>query len=103
MTDQDPNQRHGADKDITDEIGRKAARKEQARRRRQRSVWFGFGMFGIVGWSIAAPTILGVLLGLWLDVRFPGRLPWTLICLVVGVVLGCINAWYWIIKESRHD
>jgi len=88
---------------ISNEIGRKAGRKLKAREERNRGVWFGLGMFGLVGWAVAIPTVLGVLLGLWLDGRFPGRISWTLTFLFLGVVLGCVNAWFWILRESEDD
>lgn len=88
---------------ISNEIGRKAGRKLKAREERDRGVWFGLGMFGLVGWAVAIPTVLGVLLGLWLDGRFPGRISWTLTFLFLGVVLGCVNAWFWVLRESEDD
>ena len=88
---------------LSDEIGHKAERKLRARSTEERGVWFGLGMFGLVGWAVAVPTVLGVLLGLWLDERFAGKPSWTLTLMFVGLVLGCINAWYWVKRESRHD
>lgn len=88
---------------ISAEIGRKAERKLKARGARRRGVWFGLGMFGLVGWAVAVPTLLGILLGVWLDDLVPGRISWTLTLLFVGIALGCLNAWYWISRESRHD
>jgi ATP synthase protein I len=52
------------------------------------------------------PTLLGIAAGIWLDRLWPGRLSWTLTLLFVGVVAGCMNAWYWIERErkgSDHD
>lgn len=89
--------------DIGDEIAGKAARKLKARSEKHRSVWFGLGMFGLVGWSVVVPTILGIALGVWLDGQLDDRISWTLTLLFVGVVLGCLNAWYWVKRESRHD
>jgi ATP synthase protein I len=98
---------HGAERrrveDVGDEIGRKAERKRKARGEERRGLWFGLGMFGLVGWSVAIPTLAGVALGLWLDSLFAGRVSWTLTLLFVGVVLGCLNAWWWVQRESRHD
>ena len=88
---------------LSEEVGRKQARKLEARRQGERSAWFGLGMFGLVGWSVAIPTVLGIALGVWLDHRFPGRISWTLTFLFLGVVVGCLNAWHWINKESRRD
>ena len=50
-------------------------RRASSRRRRQRraGVWFGLGMMGLIGWSVAVPTLLGAALGLWLDQHYPGR------------------------------
>ena len=45
----------------------KAARKLRARRHVTRTVWFGLGMMGLIGWSVGILTLLGVALGLWLD------------------------------------
>jgi ATP synthase protein I len=90
----------GSDDRIVGDIGRKAARKLRARRQADGGVWFGLGMFGLVGWSVAVPTLLGVALGFWLDRAFAGRVSWTLTGLLVGVVLGCLNAWFWVKRES---
>jgi ATP synthase protein I len=88
---------------VSGEITRKAERRLRARRQRTRGVWFGLGMFGLVGWAVAIPTVLGIVLGLWLDGKFPGRISWTVTLLFIGVILGCLNAWFWIRRESRHD
>ena len=88
---------------LTQKIGRRAARKLRARAQHQRYVWFGLGMFGLVGWSVAVPTLLGIGIGLWLDERLPGRASWTLTLLIIGAALGSLNAWYWVKQESRRD
>ena len=84
-------------------VGRHAERKLRARREPRRTAWFGLGMFGLVGWSVAIPTLAGIALGLWMDTRWPGRPSWTLTFLLIGVALGCLNAWYWVRQESRRD
>ncbi len=83
--------------------GKKENRRIKARREKNRSLLFGLGMFGLVGWSVAVPTLLCTALGIWLDSRLPGTISWTLTLLFVGIVLGCMNAWYWVSRESRHD
>lgn len=84
-------------------VGRKALRKELARAGADRGAWFWLGMFGLVGWSIAVPTLLGIALGLWMDRIWPGRVSWTLTLLIVGVALGCWNAWRWIHRETPKE
>jgi len=87
----------------TSAIAREAARKRRARADPAREVWFGLGMFGLVGWSVAAPAVLGVALGAWLDRAFPSDFSWTLALLLAGVTVGCWNAWRWVIREGRND
>ncbi len=83
------------------QIGRKAERRMKARRQRRQAIWFGLGMFGLVGWSVAIPTLIGAATGVWLDRRFPGSTSWTLTLLIGGVVMGCLNAWRWLRNESE--
>jgi ATP synthase protein I len=83
-------------------VADKEQRKLRARRQGDRGPWFWFGMFGMVGWSVAIPTLAGIALGVWLDSRFDGRISWTLTMLFVGAALGCWTAWYWVNRESRR-
>ena len=83
------------------QVGAKAARKLKARRSSTPGIWFGLGMMGLIGWSVVVPTLLGAALGLWLDRRYPGAHSWTLALLVGGLVIGCWNAWHWVVKEDR--
>jgi ATP synthase protein I len=84
------------------QVGAKETRKLQAQRRVMRTVWFGLGMMGLVGWSVAVPTLLGAALGIWLDKRYPGIHSWTLTLLIIGLVIGCLNAWHWVAREDRE-
>lgn len=87
----------------TDTIARKAQQMEEARKRRRESAWYGLGMFGLVGWSVAVPVVAGVALGGWIDRRWPGEVSWTLALLLAGALLGAFNAWYWVQREGRDD
>ena len=84
---------------LREKIEKKVDRRLKGLNKDERSLWFGLGMFGLVGWSVAIPTLIGVAVGLWLDLTFPGRPLWTLMLLVAGVIIGSLNAWYWIKKE----
>lgn len=83
------------------QIGAKAARKLRTQRAPIRSVWLGFGVAGVVGWSVAAPAILGALLGRWLDARHPDGHSWTLALLVAGLCIGCFQAWNWVAQQDK--
>ncbi len=89
------------DKMLVEQIGAKAARKLRARRNGAPGVWSGLGMMGLIGWSVVVPTMLGALLGIWLDATHPGTHSWTLALLMAGLVLGCLNAWRWVAAQDR--
>jgi len=87
------------EEDMEGTVERKAARKQRARAEQRHGLWFGLGMFGLIGWAVAVPTVAGTALGLWIDRSWPGEMSWTLAGLGAGVFLGCVNGWRWL---SRH-
>jgi ATP synthase protein I len=88
---------------LIQKVGAKEDRRMRARREKDRGVWFGLGMFGLVGWSVAIPTVIGIGLGIWIDAKWPSPYSWTLMFLIIGVLVGCLNAWYWVKRESKED
>jgi ATP synthase protein I len=88
--------------EFSHQVGAKAARKLRAQRHVTQTVWSGLGMMGLVGWSVAVPTLLGAALGVWMDKHYPGSHSWTLMLLAIGLGLGCFNAWRWVAKEDRE-
>jgi len=98
--DDEPDKIANSENPFVQEIGVRATRKLKARRSTQ-GVWFGLGMMGLIGWSVVVPTLLGAALGIWLDKHHPGKHPWTLALLVVGLATGCLNAWHWVARENQ--
>lgn len=88
--------------EFSQQVGEKAARKLKAQRHVTQTVWSGLGMMGLIGWSVAVPTLLGAALGIWLDKHYPGGHSWALMLLAIGLGLGCFNAWHWVDKEDRE-
>ncbi len=89
--------------DLSRKIEKKEARKIKARAEKDKGIWFGLGMFGLVGWSVAIPTLLFLGIGIWIDVKIPSKYSWTLMLLIIGVITGCWNAWYWVKKQSMGE
>jgi ATP synthase protein I len=87
---------------FSQQVGEKAARKLMSQRHVTQTVWSGLGMMGLIGWSVAVPTLLGAALGIWLDKHHPTDHSWALILLAIGLALGCFNAWHWVDKENRE-
>ena len=83
---------------FTEQVAKKEALRLKGLRHKDETVWFGLGMFGIVGWAVAIPTLVGVALGLWIDRTWPTQYSWALMLLIAGVMVGCINAAYWVRK-----
>ena len=84
-------------------VGASAARKlkaQRAQRHATQTIWSGLGMIGLVGWSVAVPTLLGAALGIWLDKNYPVSYSWTLTMLLIGMIIGCLNAWHWVTRED---
>ena len=90
------------DERFPEEATRKQRRKQRARKRPDDSIWFGLGMFGLIGWSVAIPIVLGVAVGLWIDSRTGSGISWTLMLLGAGVIAGSVHAWFWITKERNE-
>lgn len=101
MNDDTPEDRLRQAPGFAAQAAEKAARKLKARGNAAHGVWFGLGMMGLIGWSVAVPTLLGAALGLWLDKRHAGTHSWTLALLVAGLTLGCLNAWHWVAQENK--
>jgi len=87
---------------FSEDVRIREQRKIRSRKEENRNVWFGLGMFGVVGWSVAIPTLIAIFVGVWIDVTWKSPYSWTLMLLFVGIVVGCINAWFWIKREQRN-
>lgn len=82
------------------EIRRSAERMQRARNTRGVSPLRGLGAFGMIGWSIAVPTVGGAFLGLWLNRVAPQTFSWPIALILGGVVVGGMIAWGWIDREG---
>ena len=102
MSDEPKNKPVPPQSALSQSVGAKAKRKLRAQRHVTRTVWFGLGMMGLIGWSVVIPTLLGAALGIWLDKHYPGSHSWTLMLLVIGLIIGCVNAWHWVTKEDTE-
>ena len=98
------NRANGSNKetDFSQQVAAQAARKLKAQRGTKRSVWFGLGMSGLIGWSVTVPTLIGAALGIWVDRNYPSTVSWTLMLLLLGLIIGCLNAWHWVDSEYQE-
>lgn len=88
------------DRGFSSQISEKENRKLKAQDEKKWSPLLGIGMFGMIGWTVAVPALLGTALGIWMDKTYHQSFSWTITCLVSGLITGCFVAWNWIIKEE---
>jgi ATP synthase protein I len=94
----------GGESEFSRRVAARAKRKlkgQQAQHQARQTIWSGLGMMGLVGWSVTVPTLLGAALGIWLDKNYSMNHSWTLTLLIIGLIAGCLNAWYWLAREDR--
>lgn len=86
-----------------DKIGQQAKRMQEAQQHPVESPLRGVSVFGMIGWSIAVPTVLGAFLGMWLDKTQDSTFSWTIALILGGLTLGILIAWSWMDKERNRQ
>ena len=82
-------------------IREKEQRKLRSQQNGKQDIWFFLGFFGLVGWTVAVPMVLGVFFGLWLDHLAHTSGIWTLAGLLAGLAVGLLNAWLWLKRQGN--
>lgn len=83
-------------------IRRRAERMQQTRNEPKYSPLNGLGVFGVIGWSVALPTVAGAFLGMWLNRVAPQSFSWPMALILGGAVIGAMVAWSWIDKSRDN-
>lgn len=74
-------------------------RSERWKKEGERSLWQNLSMIGTLGWLIVTPTLLGVLVGRWLDSTFETGIYFTGSLIFLGICFGCYLAWQRVNRE----
>ncbi len=88
--------------EIEHQVETKEARKLKAQVEKNQSIWFGIGMMGLVGWSVAIPALIGATVGVWIDSTWETPYSFALMLLIFGIFMGCLNAWNWVERERTR-
>ena len=80
-------------------VRRRRARRDQGLREGERPLGRNLALIGMLGWLVVAPTLLGLFIGRWIDRHEDTGIFWTAALLVVGVAVGCRQAWKRIKEE----
>jgi ATP synthase protein I len=87
------------DKQLRDQVERKARRMKRAERDRL-SLMAQTVYVGTLGLVMVLPVVLGAYLGHWLDTQLAGySMRWTLSLILVGLVVGAVNV-YLLVRED---
>ncbi len=92
MTDSDEKD---ADARLAEAARLSQAREARGRRDPEPSLARRLGQIGVLGWTIVAPTILGVALGSWLDRKLGSHITMTAALTFLGAGLGLWLALRW--------
>ena len=89
--------------DDTDEVAeaakRAAARQQEGRDVPEPSLGARLGQIGILGWTIVAPTLIGLFAGRWLDRTFGTNVFYSAPLLMIGAAFGFWSAWRWMYRQ----
>jgi len=83
----------GEQNDLYRSVERRAERRARWKREGERPLWQNLSMIGALGWLIVTPTILGALVGRWLDHTYGQGVFWTGSLIFIGAALGFYLAW----------
>jgi ATP synthase protein I len=86
-------------KDFRDQAIKKEARKLKARGKKEINAWIGFSLFGLVGWSVVVPALIGIFIGIWIDHYYTHTHTWTVALLFVGIIVGSVFALLLLARE----
>lgn len=75
---------------------RKIERQENRGQANKPDSFLWLRVFGMIGWSVVVPPLLGILLGMWIDGWTHSRYSFTLTLMLGGLAFGCFNAWTWL-------
>ena len=89
----------GADSRLADAARRTHALDEAGRRDPEPSLARRFGQIGVLGWVIVGPTILGVVLGNWLDRLLGTGIALAAALTMLGAALGLWLAMRWMHEQ----
>lgn len=79
---------------------RASRRAEEYRSNPEPSLGSRLGQIGVLGWTIVVPTLLGLVLGRWLDKQAGGGVFFSAPLLMLGAAAGMWFAWRWMHRET---
>jgi len=80
---------------LADAARRAAERARRGAEQPEPSLGARLGQMGILGWTIVVPTLIGVLIGRWIDRALGTGIVFSAALIMVGAAIGLWSAWKW--------
>ncbi len=84
---------HEGREEIRKIVRLRESRRDTWRKEGERPLWKNLSMVGALGWLIVVPTLIGVLLGRWLDGLIGTEVTFSGAMTFLGACLGFYLAW----------
>jgi ATP synthase protein I len=79
----------------------KKSAKEMMKARKEKPFWHYASLIGVGGWLFAIPIVAGAYFGSYLDREFKGEISWTITFIIIGLVAGIYNFWFFYMRKTR--
>jgi ATP synthase protein I len=89
------------DKKFSEDVDKSAKELLKARKEKT-SFWHYTYVIGVGGWLFVIPIVAGAYLGRYLDKKTEGGISWTITFIIIGIVIGIYNIWYFYIRKSER-
>ena len=87
------------DEKMQEAARRAAKRAEAARNEREPSFAARLGQIGVLGWAIVTPTLVGLLIGHFVDRAFGTGIFFSAPLVMLGAAAGLWTAWRWMHRQ----
>jgi ATP synthase protein I len=79
--------------DLYRSVEQRGERRARWEREGERPLWQNLSMIGALGWLVVTPTVLGALIGRWLDRTYGQGVFWTGSLIFLGAAIGFYLIW----------
>lgn len=83
----------GRHNDLYRSVEQREERRARWEREGERPLWQNLSMIGALGWLVVTPTVLGALIGRWLDRTYGQGVFWTGSLIFLGAAIGFYLVW----------
>lgn len=80
----------------------KSAKDLMKARKEKTGFWYYASAIGMWGWLFVIPVVGGAYIGRYLDNKIRGGISWTITLIIIGIVVGIYNIWYFYFRRLKR-